>query len=196
MAKTAKKSATKKKAASKKAASKNAASKKAGKGAEIPVETPEAEGSRATGALAPLADIEKLFDDFLERQWGRRPFQWTWPSLRGMPSLFEQRVPSVDIVEREKEVVVRAEVPGIDKDDLDVSITDRTLTIKGETRHEEKTEQDDFYRHEIRSGTFSRSVLLPADIDAGKASASFKNGVVELKLPKVKASKRQTISVK
>jgi HSP20 family protein len=186
MAKTAKKSTTKKKAAS----------AKASKATDVPVQAAETGGSRVTGALAPLADIERLFDDFLERQWGRRPFQWTWPTLRGMPSLFEQRVPSVDIVDREKEVVVRAEVPGIDKDNLDVSIADRTLTIKGETRHEEKTEQDDFYRHEIRSGTFSRSVLLPADIDADKASASFKNGVVELKLPKVKASKRQSISIK
>jgi HSP20 family protein len=103
--------------------------------------------------------------------------------------------PSVDIVDRKKEVVVRAEVPGINSDDLDVSIVDRTLTIKGSSRQEEKKEEDDYFRHEIRSGTFSRSILLPTDVNASKAKASFKDGVVELHLPKVRASKRHKISV-
>ena len=98
-------------------------------------------------------------------------------------------------MDRAKEVVVRAEVPGVDKKDLDVSIADRTLTIRGSSRQEETKEEDDFFRREIRSGMFSRSVLLPADVNASKAKAKFKGGVVELRLPKVRASKRHQISV-
>lgn len=174
-------------------ASKKTASRKSASGTEVPVKTKTAEPA-ASRMPAPWGDIERLFDDFLERRLGH-PFRLEWPTLRGRLSAFEQRVPTVDIVDRNKEVVVRAEVPGIDKEDITVSIDDRMLTIKGSSRHEEKKEEEDYYRHEIRSGTFSRSVLLPTDVDVSKAKATFKNGVVELHLPKVRASKPQQISV-
>jgi HSP20 family protein len=135
-----------------------------------------------------------VFDDFLQRRW-LHPFRREWPRWGDLSGVLEQMAPSVDVVDRKKEVVVRAEVPGIDREDLDVSIVDRTLTIKGSSRHEEKKEEDDYFHHEIRSGTFSRSILLPADVNAAKAKASFKDGVVELHLPKVRASKRHKLSL-
>ena len=110
-------------------------------------------------------------------------------------ALEDGRTPSIDVVDRDKEVVVKAEVPGIDKDDLEVSLSDRSLTIKGESRHEEETEEGDMHRREIRSGSFSRMVRLPADVDGRKATATYKDGVVELHLPKLKKARKHSIKV-
>jgi HSP20 family protein len=184
--------ATKKTAAKKRVSRKKKATKRGG--SEIPVKTTTADSATKGKTLAPLGDLERVFDDFLQRRW-LHPFRREWPRWGDLSGILEQMAPSVDIVDRKKEVVVRAEVPGINSDDLDVSISDRTLTIKGSSRQEEKKEEENFFRHEIRSGTFSRSILLPADVNAAKAKASFKDGVVELHLPKVRASKRHKISV-
>lgn len=182
-----------KKKASAKAAAKSKAPDKSS-ASEIPVKTFGAKAPAAGKLLAPLEDIEKMFDDLLQRRWpalGR----WEWPKWPELSEMLERRAPSVDIVDRDKEIVVRAEVPGIDKKDLDVSIADRMLTIKGSSRSEQKDERDDYFRHEIKSGTFSRSVLLPAEIEASKAKASFKDGVLELNLPKAQPTIRKKIAV-
>ena len=92
--------------------------------------------------------------------------------------------PRVDVIDREDELVVRAETPGIDKDDLEVSVSEGSVTIKGATRREEKEEKGEYHRCEIMRGTFSRSVALPAEVDADAAQATFKDGVLELTPPK------------
>ena len=108
---------------------------------------------------------------------------------------FEGSMPRVDVLDREDEIIVKAEVPGVDKKDLDVSVTENSVSIKGSTSHEEKEEKDDYYRCEISSGSFSRTVRLPADVDAAKARSKFKDGILELALPKVKKAKRHTVKV-
>jgi HSP20 family protein len=145
-------------------------------------------------ALSPFEDMERMFEGFFPSGW-LRPARWDWPAWaeRAMP--FEGRMPKVDVVDREDEVVIRAELPGVDKKDLDVSMTDNTVTIKGSTRKEEKEEKGDYYRCEISSGSFSRTVTLPAQVDAGKSSARFKDGVLELKVPKKEQAKRRSIKV-
>lgn len=201
MAKTTKKAgrkagskkSTARKTSAKKKAARAKTTAKAKSSSEIPVKAESAAGGTTGGVLAPLEDIEKLFGDFLQHRW--LPFRRDWPRSDEFSGLLEHKAPSVDIVDRKRDVVVRAEIPGIQKDDLDVSIVDRTLTIKGSSRKEETDEGDDYFRHEIRSGTFSRSVLLPADVNAAKANATFKDGVLELNLPKVRASKRHSISL-
>jgi HSP20 family protein len=140
-------------------------------------------------------ELERAFEDFLSRRW-LRPFSMEWPRLGEISSMLERQLPSLDIVDGEKDVVVRAEVPGIDKKDLDVSISERTLTIKGSTRKEKKEEKENYFRQEIRSGSFSRSVLLPADVNASKAESTFKGGVLELRLPKAKVVKPQKVELK
>ena len=107
----------------------------------------------------------------------------------------EARFPNIDIVNREKEIVVRAEVPGFEKDDIAISLADRTLTIKGESRHEEEMEEGDVHTHEIRRGSFSRIVTLPEDVDGRKAKSSFKDGIVELVLPKPRQAKKHSIAL-
>lgn len=104
-------------------------------------------------------------------------------------------MPRVDIIDRDEEIVVRAEIPGVDKKDLDVSLTDNTVTIKGSTHQEQKEEQGNYFRSEMARGSFARSVTLPGNVDGAGAKASFKDGVLELSLPKTENSKRRSIKV-
>jgi HSP20 family protein len=156
------------------------------KGLEIQKTTP-------AGMLGSFEEMDRLFDNFMRRGW-MRPWRFEWPSFPELATL-ESKMPKVDVVERDNEIVVRAEVPGVDKKDLDVSVSDNTVTIKGSTRHEEKEEKGDYYRHEISTGAFSRMVSLPANVDGSKAKADFKDGVLELTIPKVGQSKRHSIKL-
>ncbi|MDH3563080.1 MAG: Hsp20/alpha crystallin family protein, partial [Gammaproteobacteria bacterium] len=79
--------------------------------------------------------------------------------------------------------------------DLDISVSDNTLTIKGSTRHEEKQEKGDYYRHEISTHDYNRMVALPTDVDGTKAKASFKDGMLELTLPKTGKVERHSIKL-
>ena len=145
-------------------------------------------------ALSPVEDIERMFDNFFRRGF-MRPFHWDWPSWSELAAPLEDKLPRVDVIDRAEEVVVRAEVPGVDKDNLDVTLSDNTITIKGSTRHEEKEEKGNYYRCEISQGSFTRTVALPADVDGSKAKASFKDGLLEVTLPKVTPAQRHTIKV-
>ena len=144
-------------------------------------------------ALSPFEEIDRMFDQYFRRGW-MRPWRFEWPSLPdvGLP---EMKVPKVDVIDRENEVVVKAEIPGAEKKDLDISVGEDTVTIKGSTRHEEKEEKGDYYRCEISRGAFSRTVALPATVDGGKAKGSFKDGVLELTLPKIEKAKRHAVKV-
>lgn len=146
-----------------------------------------------TTALSPFEDMERMFDQYFRRGW-MRPWRFEWPSFPEI-SLPGMKVPKVDVVDRENEIVVKAEVPGVEKKDLDISVSDNTVTIKGSTRHEEKEEKGDFYRREISTGSFSRTLVLPAEVDGAKAKASFKDGMLELTIPKVEKAKRHSVKV-
>jgi len=108
---------------------------------------------------------------------------------------FENRLPRVDVIDRDAEILVRAEIPGVSKDDLEVSMNHGTVTIKGSVKRESKKEEGDYYRCEISHGSFSRTVALPAEVEGDRAKATFKDGVLELLLPKRETSKRHSIKV-
>lgn len=149
----------------------------------------------AARAMSPFDEIDRLMEVLSMRGWPR-PMRMDWPGWGEQQWLGEGRMPRVDVVDRQAEVLVRAELPGVDKKDLEVSATDNTVTIKGSIRHEEKEEKGDFYRCEISRGSFSRSVALPAVVDGDRGSATFKDGVLELVLPKVEQAKRRSITIK
>lgn len=144
-------------------------------------------------AVSPFEEMEQLFDQYLRGGW-LRPLRFDWPAFRET-ALPELRFPKVDVVDRESEIVVKAEVPGVDKKDLDVSVSEDSVTIKGSTSHEEKEEEGDYYRCEISRGSFSRTVALPATVDGSKARADFKDGMLELTLPKIAKAKRHSVKV-
>jgi HSP20 family protein len=140
--------------------------------------------------VSPFDEMERMFSEFFGRS-ALRPFRWERPFAAELGAV----APALDVVDRDDEVLVRAEVPGVRKEDIDVSISGNMLTIKGETKHEEKEEKGDYYRCEISRGAFARTVTLPADVDEEKAKASLTDGVLELRLPKVEKSKRRTIKL-
>jgi HSP20 family protein len=143
-------------------------------------------------ALSPFEEMDRLFDAYFSRGW-LHPFQWSSLSKAAAP--FEGRMPNVDLIDRENEFVIKAELPGVDKKDLDISVTQNSVTIKGSTRHEEKEEKGDYHRCEISRGSYARSMSLPSDVDEEHTKATFKDGILELTLPKLKKSKRHTVKV-
>lgn len=148
----------------------------------------------STHALSPSEAMEQMFENFFPLRWGRR-FRGGWPSWSELEAPFEGRMPRIDVVDRDDEIVVRAEVPGVDKKDLDVSVTDNTVTVKGSSKHEEKEEKGEYYRCEISRGEFSRTVVLPANVNSAEANATFKDGVLELTMPKVEKTRRRSVSI-
>ena len=147
---------------------------------------------RVTRELTPFDEMDRLFDRLFEGGF-LRPFDWRLPEWPGFRR-FEERMPRVDLIDREEEVLVRAELPGVPKEALDVSLSDEYLTIKGET-HEEKEEKGEFYHSEIRHGSFARTVRLPETVEGGKAKAHFEDGVLEITIPKVEETRRRTIEI-
>jgi HSP20 family protein len=101
----------------------------------------------------------------------------------------------LDVYETENEVVVKATVPGVRPEDIDVTLTGDLLTIKGEFKSEEKTEKRNYLRQERRYGSFSRQINLPAGVKGDQCKATFENGVLTLELPKAEAAKAKSIKV-
>ncbi|NIR30476.1 MAG: Hsp20/alpha crystallin family protein [Gammaproteobacteria bacterium] len=146
-------------------------------------------------ALKPFEEMDRLFESFFPRGW-LRPFHWERPWFREVAGMMEGLRPTVDVVDRDEDILVRAEIPGVKKEDLDVSVSDGTVTIKGTTSREEKEERGEYFRQEISRGAFSRTVGLPGDVQGDKAKASFSDGVLELILPKVVKSKRRRVEIR
>jgi HSP20 family protein len=104
--------------------------------------------------------------------------------------------PVVDVAETENDIVVKAEIPGIDPKDIDVSITGDKLTLKGEKKEEKENTGKCYHRVESSYGSFKRVITLPASVDVDKVAAEGKNGILEITLPKKEESKAKKISVK
>lgn len=165
--------------------------KKASK--EVPVSTESPAQPSEPRAMSPFRDFDRLLESVFDR--GRMPSRWEQPLWERFAA-FEKGMPRVDVIERDAEVVVRAEAPGFERKELDVSVTDGAVTIKGDHREERKEEEGEYVRSEISRGSFSRIVALPGEVDIDKAAATFKNGVLELTLPKLKRANRRRVEVK
>ena len=157
-------------------------------------ETHSPKTSKTHHSIRAFEDMDRFFDHFFPQRL-RHPFGAEWPSLFDAKSSLETQLPKVDILDRDTEVIVRAEMPGVDKKDVDVSVTENSISISGKSRHEEKVEEGDYIRSEISSGSFSRTLPLPSQVDANAAKASFNDGLLELTLPKVQKVQRQKISL-
>ena len=104
--------------------------------------------------------------------------------------------PVVDVAETDSDIIVKAEIPGIDPKDIDVSITGDKLTLKGEKKEEKENTGKCFHRVESSYGSFKRVITLPASVDVDKVTAEGKNGILEITLPKKEESKAKKINVK
>ena len=119
-----------------------------------------------------------------------------YPSLRhGNWEADRDWNPVVDIYEAEGSYVITAEIPGVDKKDIAIDVEDRVLTLRGERSAGSEADEDSYYRRERWHGKFERSFSLPADVDADKIDASFKDGVLKLEIPKPEERKPKQITV-
>lgn len=111
-------------------------------------------------------------------------------------TLSENGLPRVDIVDHDNDIEVHAALPGVKKEDLDVSINNQSITIRTCTKEEKKEEEKGrYFRHEIMRGEFQRTLALPGNVDGDKAQASFKDGILKVTIPKTEKSMRKTIEV-
>lgn len=131
-------------------------------------------------------DPERFFENMLT-DWFRSP-----GNLLDEDLMF----PKIDLSEGPKNIRVTAEIPGVDADDIDVSIDGRRLTIKGEKKQENNEDDENYHRIEQSYGYFDRSIDLPCEVDSEKVDAKFKNGILKLKLKKTKESEPARIEVK
>jgi HSP20 family protein len=117
------------------------------------------------------ADMNRLFDGFFQARGSGTGGHRRW-------------IPAMDLVETEENLVLRADLPGMTEDDVEIEIKDGVLTVSGERKAEHEEKEEGFYRVERAFGGFSRSLSLPQGIDAGGVSANFDNGVLEVRVPK------------
>ena len=145
--------------------------------------------------MTPWDEMDRWFDEFGRRGW-LHPVSWEWPRFMEAVTPFEGRMPKVDLIDRETEIVVRAELPGVTKDDLEVTLTEGTVTIEAHTEEEKKEEEEGkYYRREMSRGEFRRTLGLPTEVDEDKAMASFTDGILELTLPKLEKTPKRTVRV-
>ena len=104
--------------------------------------------------------------------------------------------PAVELVDSDEALTLKAEIPGIEPKDLDISVSRNSVTISGEHRYEEEKEEKDYYRSEFRYGKFERTIGLPVEIQNNKVEAEFNNGILTLTLPKVEEAKAKVVKVK
>ena len=135
------------------------------------------------GNLSLRNAVDRLFDDSIIR-----PDLWVAASRRGDLA--------IDVYETKDNVVVKASLPGVKPEEIDVTITGNTLTLRGESKEENEVKEENFIRKERRYGSFSRSVTLPDGLKSDQADASFENGMLTLKIPKSEESKPKSIKVK
>lgn len=129
-------------------------------------------------------EMNRMFDSSLVR----------WPS-RDAGLLEGAWSPAIDIYDSKDNVLVKADIPGMNKDEIEVSVHGDTLILKGQKKQEKETKEKDFVRTERFYGVFNRAIHLPGQVDADKVDATYKNGVLELVLPKKEESKPKQLKI-
>jgi HSP20 family protein len=161
---------------------------------KMPVKTEKAAAPAASEDWSPLAslrrEVDRLFDNFPSFGWrapsARSVFDLELPALtRGWPVS-----PAMDLVEKDGEYEITAELPGIDEKNVEIKLANQMLTIKGEKEDSKEEKRKDYYLSERRYGSFQRSFQVPEGVDVDKIEANFAKGVLTVKLPKTAAAKK------
>jgi HSP20 family protein len=139
-------------------------------------------------ARSPLRDLARMERE-MEDIFGRFP-AWPWGETeRGW-------APAVDLIDHKDELVLRADLPGLEQKDIEVTVQDGSLVIRGERKEEKEEKKEDYYCAERTYGVFARTLPLPTGVDPDRVKATFKNGVLEVHLPKAAEAKGRRIEVK
>ena len=110
-------------------------------------------------------------------------------------ALSESWNPAVDLYEKDDHFVIKAELPGVDKDDIKVDLKDRVLTLSGERTYDNEVKEENYYRRERSYGKFQRAFSLPADVDSDKITAEFKDGVLRVEVPKPEEKRAKQVTI-
>ncbi len=148
------------------------------------------------GEIRRIGDTDsfKMMTEYMNRMFG------DFMSMDKFPSLFETPVggmvsPKIDVSETEKEVLITAELPGMEEKEVELLLTPETLTIKGEKKIESEEKERDYYRSERVYGSFCRTIGLPSGIDKDKTAATFKKGVLKVTLPKTVQAQKEVVKL-
>ena len=170
---------------------------------KLPIKTEKGAPVMAPAQWTPLESVRREIDHVFDRlhrgMWdfpfGRRGFELELPWPRATDLAI---APAVDVAEKDKEYEITAELPGMDEKNIEIKLSNGTLTIKGEKKEEKEEREKDYYLSERRYGSFMRSFQVPEGVDTGKIEATFSKGVLNVKLPKTAEAQKseKTISVK
>ncbi len=141
--------------------------------------------------LAPFREFDRMRKE-MDRLWD----SFFEGGLRRRAEGGGEWLPFLDVSETKNELVVKAEVPGMDPKDIDISLSDGMLTIKGEKKQEKEEKEADYHLVERSYGAFTRSVQLPKEVQSEKINASYKNGILKITLPKSEEAKKKEIKIK
>lgn len=148
---------------------------------------PESERGELSPILALRNEVDRLFESFFREPFGALD----WPLWGG-----GKWSPALDVAENDKELTVRAELPGLDPKDVEVTVTGNQLTVSGEKKESSERDGKDYYHSETRYGSFRRVVPLPEGVDTEHVDAQYANGVLTLRLPKIAPATTKRIEVK
>ena len=155
-------------------------------------------GSGAGHAVRPFThSMEEFFGNHFPRHWMEGFFEpevRRWPFWGDVEQTFDV-FPKVDIVDRDEALIVRAEMPGIRKEDLDITLTGDRLTLEARREFKEEEKKEDFYRHEMAYGRLYRAIHLPVEIKVDDVKAELAEGILEIYLPKVEATEPLKVEV-
>ncbi len=138
--------------------------------------------------ISPARRIRQLQDEFVDLFKGFPG----WPTAGSETSAW---FPAINVKDNDKQVVVTAELPGVDKNDVQIDVNGDTLTIRGEKKEERSDRGENWWRRESSFGSFMRRIALPSEVDSGSTEAKMSNGVLEIRMPKVAGSKTKTIKI-
>ena len=153
----------------------------------VPLRSPKREEMTRFGDIDPFKmmteNMSRMFEEFMDYK--------KFPALFEMPIRGGMVSPKIDVSESEKEVLITAELPGLEEKDVELLLTPETLTIKGEKKMESEEKERDYYRTERVYGSFCRTIGLPSGIDKDKTEATFKKGVLKVVLPKTVQAQKE-----
>lgn len=158
-------------------------------------ESKEVAAKKGAEVMPRWGEFDRWFDRLTEDFW-RRPFPSLMLGERWPLPAFPLKTPSLDVFEEKDEIVVKADLPGMNKDEIEVTVMENVVTIKGEKKKEEEVKEKDYYRRERSYGSFVRSVELPSEVKSDQIKANFKDGVLEVRMPKTEEAKKKSVSVK
>jgi HSP20 family protein len=148
---------------------------------------PRAHSITRWNPFAEMVDLQREMDKVFGDFFGRTPFR--------MAATEAMWCPLVDIHETKDNILLQVEVPGVKQEDIHVSVEDNTLTLKGERKRETEVKEDQYHRVERSYGHFERRILLPSEVDSDRVKAAYRDGVLEIQLPKKEEAKPKQIKV-